>query len=213
MNNSTRALALISAGLAACTLHAGLFVGPDSGVTGVGFSSTGALKFTVNPGFSVSVSALDAFVDNGTSLSDTIHLRLLDSTDSILASAAITGTGTSGLVGGRWAESSITPLTLAPGNYAITGDAWVANQLDIGGGAAPVYHGGSAITALDTFFGGAGLQIFTGGGWNEAPGGVNGERAVNFEFTATSVPEPTTYAIVSGLGLVGFGLWRRKASK
>ena len=33
----------------------------------------------------------------------------------------------------------------------------------------------------------------------------------NFQYTV--VPEPETYAMIAGLGLVGFGLWRRRQAK
>jgi hypothetical protein len=42
-------------------------------------------------------------------------------------------------------------------------------------------------------------------------GNVTNIRAVNAEYTV--VPEPSTYALIAGAGLVGFGLWRRRAVK
>ena len=67
------------------------------------------------------------------------------------------------------------------------------------------------ITFLDI----AGVGVASATGFSDTPGAFSftfSSRKAKGTFAAyTVVPEPTTYAMVAGLGLVGFGLWRRRA--
>jgi hypothetical protein len=60
-----------------------------------------------------------------------------------------------------------------------------------------------------------GVGVASGTGYQDTPGSFSftftGKKAVGTFSAYTVVPEPTTYAMVAGLGLVGFGLWRRRA--
>ena len=74
-----------------------------------------------------------------------------------------------------------------------------------------VFRGaGSHIIASDVFD----TTLFPGSGafgTSVSGGSVGNYRVVNAEFSV--VPEPSTYALIAGAGLVGFGLWRRRAVK
>ena len=68
-----------------------------------------------------------------------------------------------------------------------------------------------------TFVNIEGIGVAKATGYSDTPGSFSltfttGQSKKMGTFSAyTVVPEPTTYAMVAGLGLVGFGLWRRRA--
>ncbi len=124
---------------------------------------------------------------------------------SPIASATITS---SSPVSGNYAWQSLgSSVFLAPGSYGL-----LATSVTLAGG-----------DFIGTAFNGDGLPTFTSGQnvvatpvLGDAVGGSLASPAIdlrrfkiaNFEFTP--VPEPETYAMIAGLGLVGFGLWRKR---
>ena len=60
-----------------------------------------------------------------------------------------------------------------------------------------------------------GIGVASATGYSDTPGSFSftftSKKATGTFAAYTVVPEPTTYAMVAGLGLVGFGLWRRRA--
>lgn len=108
---------------------------------------------------------------------------------------------------GNYAWESVGSTYLAPGFYGI-----LASSITLAGGDSV----GSAFLgdSLPTF--NSGNNVNGGPLLGDAVGGtlstpsIDNRRfkLVNFEFTP--VPEPETYAMIAGLGLVGFGLWRRR---
>jgi hypothetical protein len=60
-----------------------------------------------------------------------------------------------------------------------------------------------------------GIGVASATGYSDTPGSFSltftSKKATGTFAAYTVVPEPTTYAMVAGLSLVGFGLWRRRA--
>ena len=124
---------------------------------------------------------------------------------SPITSATITSANP---VSGNYAWQTLgSPVYLAPGSYGI-----LVSSVTLAGG-----------DSVGTTFNGDGLPTFTSGqgvvatsALGDAVGGPLASPSIdarrfklaNFEFTP--VPEPETYAMIAGLGLVGFGLWRKR---
>jgi len=118
-------------------------------------------------------------------------------------STTITGNGTA--LSGNYVWKSVATTTLAPGYYgllitspALSGDNFGDAHLS---DSVPTYATTGGV------FGGIGD---VSGGTFAAPtfATANRFKLVNFGFTP--VPEPETYAMIAGVGLVAFGLWRRR---
>lgn len=119
-------------------------------------------------------------------------------------STTITGSGTA--LAGNYVWQSIATTTLAPGYYGLL---ITSPALQAGDNFGDAHLGDSIPTYATTggVFGGIGDIA---GGTFAAPtfATANRFKLVNFGFTP--VPEPETYAMIAGVGLVAFGLWRRR---
>ena len=208
---------VIAVALAASSLQAGLFVGPGT-ATGTAFSSTfgEALVFKVTS--DIQITAVSAYADGGT-LGSSVNVQIRDYNNTLLGGTVVTTS--SPVVGSVWATETLgSPLTLSAGTYSISG--FGTFSFDFGNSTHATYSGGGAVTAYDNYYdSGSPSQsvIFAGTGTAALPNPGAGFTAlgdpklsvVNFDFTP--VPEPSTYALVGGLALVGFGLYRRQVSK
>ncbi|HTI71564.1 MAG TPA: PEP-CTERM sorting domain-containing protein [Candidatus Limnocylindria bacterium] len=199
------------------SVQAALFVGPNSNVDAPVVADGGLVFKVTSP---ISVTALSAFASGG-SFSGAVSVRILDYNNTSLAQATVTPS--SSIVGLVWATETLgTPITLNPGTYAITGVGF-ASSIDFGSGVHATYSGLGAVSAYDSYYGvdGTGTDgvVFSGAGSAALPQpsaswlalGDPKMRVVNFDFTP--VPEPSVYALVGGLGLIGFGLWKRAAQR
>ena len=209
---------IVAVALAASSVQAGLFVGPNTDLDGSLAGGGGeALVFHVASTIQVnSVSVID------TDFTGSATLTLVDVNNSSLGSATFSS-GTADSTVGKWDVKNLgSPVTLTPGYYALVG----LGSFDYAftPSTTTTYSGLGAVTAYDTYYGGgtgtAG-NVFNGVSGLGTPntpaggtwlGGFSARfRGVNFDFTP--VPEPSTYALIGGLALVGFGLFRRQVSK
>lgn len=129
------------------------------------------------------------------------QLRLFNSTGATLVAESVNYTGSGGY---QWVQLD-TPVTLAAGSqFAVA----VGGFLTPVGGATGLGNLSYNQTGVTANF-----ETYTIGNMiNGTPYvGLGNFSAGNFQYTV--VPEPETYAMIAGLGLVGFGLWRRRQAK
>jgi len=126
-----------------------------------------------------------------------------------IVSANITSASTSL---NNYAWENVTPTILSPGFYGIlatstslSGDNFGDTTINAGDGV-PVFYGAPVASgaANSTFV----ADIVSGTLGTPVHAGGHRFKLVNFGFTP--VPEPETYAMIAGVGLVAFGLWRRR---
>lgn len=217
MNKTKSILAAVALAAAAASAQAAVFntIGGTFSGTTLPAGNIGSM-FQVTS--SITVNSL-AFVDaDGGGLNGSVTLGIykylpfgtapiavgsvFDTTPDV--SATITGNGDLGLAG-NYAWQSVTPTVLTPGYYGLliasggTGNNFGDTTL---GDSAPVFTSGLGVNA----FGGDVLGGVLGGVPLFATS--YNLKLVNFDFTP--VPEPETYAMIAGVGLVAFGLWRRR---
>lgn len=150
------------------------------------------------------------------------------SSGTLIAGVNIDGTDT--LVGGVWRSESFAGVSLSTGvTYAITVERSDGIGLGLYSNGATEFNGwsdtaadanlqpavySSDINVLRIGNRGAGAP-FAAFNIFDATGPYRLDttelRVVTANFTP--VPEPETYALIAGAGLVGFGLWRRRATK
>jgi hypothetical protein len=214
-------LAAVTALFSGAAANAVIFNSSTINVSSDAFNNTVGNSFTATSGFTVTaLGAFDAGKDGITTATVRLWQQTGPGTWNSAAGAQLTGTtqplqtpsgGGAGL-SFRW-NSTFTPVTVPAGNYILSG-MYNPNTKQIGNSAlgdpAPVLN----LLPGWTYTGdknGAGAPL------DQVPltpvtgfaGGPPYFSAGNMEF----VPEPSTYALVTGLGLVGFGLYRRRQSK
>jgi len=190
--------------------------------------------FTVNTAVSITgLGAFDLGADGYAGYGGTWDVRLWQNTSGSAGSLLRTATvnGAEALVDGAFRVGSVSGTLLSPGTtYAIslnsTGNPTAGlysgySQNDHGysstsnGNRAAVYA--SEFVVSDVVVRNPNITIDSGNVFSTSfsmalsGGNVTNIRAVNAEYTV--VPEPSTYALIAGAGLVGFGLWRRRAVK
>ena len=210
----TAALAAITASAQAVTFNTvtAPFTGGSSAIPGG--ASVGHRFDVTGPGIWVSslafVSSSGGALNTGTSAQIGIYsysgpLYSGSFSASPITSATITS---SSPVSGNYAWQTLgSSVFLAPGSYGI-----LATSVTLAGG-----------DSIGTAFNGDGLPTFTTSQsvvatptLGDAVGGSLASPSIDFRrlkianFEFTPVPEPETYAMIAGLGLVGFGLWRKR---
>lgn len=192
-----------------------LFVGPDSNAGTAVSPGSAALIFKVTS--PIRITALSVFAEGG-ALAGSVSVQVRDFSNTLMGSATITSS--SPIQSSVWAIETLgSPITLAAGTYSLSG--FGTFTFDFGAGTHATYNGGGAVSAYDNYYptGSPTQDTIIGGGSADFPTAGAGwtalgdpkMRAVNFEFTA--VPEPSAGLLVAGAGLLGFGLWRRRAAK
>lgn len=208
---------------------------PSANVVGAG-NNFGAAVFIFNPSVSGTLNSVgifdaasDGFVGTGQgSFNVTVWERTTGDQGSSLGSYAF-HSGNNGTLAGAGNEWRTQPagLSLTAGtDYAISisasTDASVSYYFGFGGEFnqdlghvgtagvsatyAPVFS--STPTVVFRTSAPASVDIFSLAG---AVTTSSEFRIATGDFTA--VPEPSTYALVAGAGLAGFGLWRRRSTK
>jgi hypothetical protein len=187
--------------------------GPFSG-TALPTGINGTMFYVSSP---VTVNSL-AFVDSGTAgLGGSADVGIYSyvgtpNTGNFGASALVSATITSASApSANYAWENVAPTLLAPGFYGIlvtssslSGDNF--GDTTAGADGVPVFTGAPVASgaANSTFI----ADVVGGSLALPTHAGAHRFKLVNFGFTP--VPEPETYAMIAGVGLVAFGLWRRR---
>jgi hypothetical protein len=165
---------------------------------------TQGVRFDVTGG-GIEINALGAYDYLGDGIQGSLTVSLWDF-DGQLATATV---GAVSILNGNFAYTAITPIVLGPGTYfvGVTGYTEVDRFGEVNADGAVTYDTGNNVErAWDIRGLGSDLNLLILGGNVD-----NSFKVASFAFTP--VPEPETYAMVAGLGLVGFGLWRRLQAK
>ncbi len=170
------------------------------------YSSVG-LEFEVNS--PITVYALGIYDSGQNGIAGSLTADLMTVTGTIEASATFSGTYT--LIG-NYQFQSITPVTLSPGAYYLSGYGWTSidplqNCTYPGGGLCPTFATSSLVTLVQSVYGGG----FDPPGTlpvNSYPGDVF--DSANIEFTAATPVPAALPLFATGLGALGLLGWRRK---
>jgi hypothetical protein len=195
--------------------YAQVFATTDGTVGTPGFSGA---PFSVGSVFSVtglgidvtSLGAFSGFAPFGGGVDGSLTVTIFSE-----LSGAVVGTtvvDSSSTFANGFYYTAVTPTFLPAGNYAISVSGYVSGSSDVFGyvpsAQAPTYSTENVVHGYDVFFGANNHNFFLG---TEIVPAGDAVKAGSFGFTP--VPEPETYAMVAGLGLIGFGLWRRRQSR
>jgi hypothetical protein len=171
--------------------------------TGTAIGSTATYFQLTSP---TTIEALGAYNSGSTGTLGnplTVQLFALATGDTVVRETTISGSG-DGQIGAFVYKNLLTPVTLAVGLYAIgvSGFSVAAPYNDVTAatfdGSVGIVVGTSGFTLnVAPFNNTPYTSAFAVGSYSTTPVGV------------TPVPEPETYAMLAGLGLVGFGLYRR----
>lgn len=200
--NMKSTLSTLSALAVICQASAATFV-TSAPATG---SATGDYTTLWEASGATSIAALGAYNSGSTgTVGNPLTVSLFNFSGSLIASVVVSGSG-DGAIGSFVYKNLDTPVVLSGGSYY---------TLSVSGftGAAP-YNNITLGSFAGAFIGGGGYvggPVFgNGGGGGFTEGNPSSFAAGSFSTTAVSaVPEPETYAMLAGLGLVGFGLYRR----
>ena len=170
------------------------------------YSSVG-LEFEVNS--PITVYALGIYDSGQNGIAGSLTADLMTLTGTIKASA--TFSGTYALIG-NYQFQSITPVTLSPGDYYLSGYGWTSTDPEQnctypGGGLCPTFVTSSLVTSVLSVYGGG----FDPPGTlptNSYPGDVF--DSANIEFTAATPVPAALPLFATGLGAMGLFGWRRK---
>lgn len=158
----------------------------------------------------LTVVALGNWLPSGASFPQPQQVGLWTSSGTLLASTYVTNSDT---VIGNWIFNSITPVALTAGQTYV-----------VGGQGGADYTGNSGATTFDPNITYVQDLATPNGGANSPlvmPTSTNGLSASNagwfggnvFFGTASSTPEPGTYALLGSLGLTGATFLRRRRAR
>lgn len=211
MNKKNLFLAAVA--LSASTqLGAATFITVSSQTADANPSAGYAFLFNAKTGSAQSVDSLAVYVPAGSASGETLVVSLWNASGVIATSTFSPLTANSG-DGFAYSAPSV-PVTLVPGaKYALTVSGYTSSLVGYAFGSpfvTPSFNAAIGTAPYD-------ISGFTGFNSNPVLAGfpnANSPAQFTFASLATSpVPEPETYAMMAGLGLLGFGLYRRQVRK
>lgn len=187
-----------------------------AGSTQAAVFATGTSSFAVGPtapgqhvGHEFTVGALPLSVTHlggfdAAAVVGNVNINIWNSSGTSIAFAQVSYSGS-----GAYTFAALgSPVMLSAGQTYFVGVGGPNGAFADTGGAS---FGGSPtdyVVVEDTIYPNGQTPLVSALG-NTLPAGFYASG--NFQYTV--VPEPETYAMIAGLGLVGFGLWRRRQAK
>lgn len=218
MNKTKSFLAAVAIAAAAVSAQAAVFntISGSFSAPSLPTGLNGTLFYVSSP---VDVTSL-SFVDsgnNGLGGSATVGIYSYIGTPnsgSINGTAIVSASITSASpFASNYATETVATTQLTPGYYALlatsvslAGGDFVGDTTINGADGVPSFTGAPVATgAVNSLF----ISDIVGGSFG-TPVHAGGHRYKLVNFGFTPVPEPETYAMIAGVGLVAFGLWRRR---
>ena len=207
--STVRFAAVAALGLVAASAYGQVLVTGDATFTAGPANFTFGYRFDVTGGSNIKIAALGVFDPTGTGPTAPVQIRIWNAVSHLLVAIQ---TFSPGINPGSFSSGNYqwitlaAPVTLNAGSrYVLT--EWSATSQAIGSfptttaPATPATLNGAAlgVTYVADFWG-AGNAFPTS--YSLPPSTFKGPNMM--------VPEPETYAFVAGLGLVGYGLYRRR---
>lgn len=211
MNKTNTLFAALAIAAAAATTQAQTYFinpGTSTGTTGTTLAAGQPFgtSFYLPTGSGINISAIGIRDTDGLTGNYTVGVYSISGSTFTLIGSTATVTPSSTLDQGyRWVSVNV-PVSANPAvgyGVIVSGGTYTADAVgDTSAGDTVNYNAASGVI----------LPGFADavGGTLPAPVTTAGQRwnAVNFQYTP--VPEPETYAMIAGVGLVAFGLWRRR---